>query len=89
MGDHREVLVSASATASGPTGVEMEALMAATFAALNLLLTPHSSPPSLAGSRSRSGPSPPVEAPVISGRVLEVYLRSKTGGKSGDYTHDR
>ena len=70
----REVRISASATAAGQTGVEMEALAAATFAALNLLS--HD-----CITRGFSSGSP--------GQFLEVYLDSKTGGKSGDYIHER
>jgi molybdenum cofactor biosynthesis enzyme len=84
----REVLVSASATASGQTGVEMEALAAATFAALNLIAS--ASSPQLTQLSAASRQSLPLSSDVLfDGRLIEVFLQSKTGGKSGDYAHDR
>lgn len=63
---HQRLLVSATATSSGQTGVEMEAMAAATFAALHLLLTT-----SALAHRSR-----------ISGVVLESKTGGKIGSYS-------
>jgi cyclic pyranopterin phosphate synthase len=61
----RGVRIMASVTITGPTGVEMEALTAASVAALT--------------------PPPPPKALDKGIEIQDVYLVSKTGGKSGDY----
>ncbi|GAX74728.1 hypothetical protein CEUSTIGMA_g2175.t1 [Chlamydomonas eustigma] len=66
---HDEVHVLATATALGQTGVEMEALSAATFSALCLLLNQGSS----------------VMQGRVEGALKEILLLSKFGGESGHY----
>ena len=79
-----EVLVSASASATGQTGVEMEALVAATFAAINLTLASSASGNNTWGAAAGASLT---EGAARGGGVLEVLLESKTGGKSGDYVY--
>ena len=61
----RGVLITSSVTITGPTGVEMEALTAATVAALTVYDM--------------------TKALDKSIEIQDVYLVSKTGGKSGDF----
>jgi cyclic pyranopterin phosphate synthase len=61
----RGVRIMASVTITGPTGVEMEALTAASVAALTVY---------------------DMTKALDKGiEIQDVYLVSKTGGKSGDY----
>ena len=63
--ESRGVRISATATITGPTGVEMEALTAASIAALTVY---------------------DMTKALDKGiEIQDVYLVSKTGGKSGDY----
>jgi cyclic pyranopterin monophosphate synthase len=63
--ESRGVRIHATATISGPTGVEMEALTAASVAALTVY---------------------DMTKALDKGiEIQDVYLVSKTGGKSGDY----
>jgi cyclic pyranopterin phosphate synthase len=63
--ESKGVRISASATITGPTGVEMEALTAAAVAALTVY---------------------DMTKALDKGiEIQDVYLVSKTGGKSGDY----
>ena len=82
-----EVLVSASASATGQTGVEMEALVAATFAAINLTLASLASGNNIRGAAAGASPTEAGAGAALGGGVMEVLLESKTGGKSGDYVH--
>jgi cyclic pyranopterin monophosphate synthase len=61
----RGVRITSSVTTTGPTGVEMEALTAASVAALTVYDM--------------------TKALDKSIEIQDVYLLSKTGGKSGDY----
>lgn len=78
-----DVIITASATASGQTGVEMEALTAVAFAGINILST------------LRRQLLPRLEVgPMIGGsdnpvafRISDIHLVSKKGGKSGEYLH--
>ena len=61
----RGVLITSTVTIAGPTGVEMEALTAATVAALTVY---------------------DMTKALDKGiEIQDVYLLTKTGGKSGDY----
>lgn len=61
----RGVLITSTVTITGPTGVEMEALTAASVAALTVY---------------------DMTKALDKGiEIQDVYLLSKTGGKSGDY----
>ena len=61
----RGVLITSTVTIAGPTGVEMEALTAATVAALTVYDM--------------------TKAMDKGIEIQDVYLLTKTGGKSGDY----
>ena len=63
--ESKGVRITASATINGPTGVEMEALTAASVAALTVYDM--------------------TKALDKSIEIHDVYLLSKTGGKSGDF----
>lgn len=67
--ESRGVRIHSTATITGPTGVEMEALTAASVAALTVY---------------------DMTKALDKGiEIQDVYLVSKTGGKSGDYRRDR
>jgi len=67
--ESRGVRITSSATITGPTGVEMEALTAASVAALTVY---------------------DMTKALDKGiEIQDVYLVSKTGGKSGDYKRAR
>lgn len=65
----QKVLIEALVKTTGQTGVEMEALTAATTAALTIY-----------------DMCKALDKKMV---IEEVYLSKKTGGKSGDFTHER